>query len=423
MAKHRGLLAEINRQMQQDARRREQEQRHAARDQAAAQRRAEQAARQAERARVQAERARAAEQKKAEQEAKCLHIEAMEAAVSARNAALSATCREIDSILADTLEVDDYVDLETLRRVVEHPPFEPGQLAAANPRPDPIKPPLRPDFVAPPGEPKKFSLALGAKKRYTALLAQAQADHHEAIRAWETEVASIPSRQEEQDRSYEAAENLRLQQLESAKAIYEAECRQREAEVAESNRALDELIANLGYGVEDAVQEYVSIVLGNSVYPDSFPVEHEFSFDAAQGELTLKAAVPAPSAMPSIRQYKYIKARDEITETAQSQKEQRERYADAVAQVAVRTLHEVFEADRAGRIQTISLTVATQTIDPGTGHMTDIPFVAVASDRATFEALELSNIVPAATLTHLKAAVSKNPFGLVAIDLSKGVRG
>ena len=359
MARHRGLLAEINRQMQQDARRREQEQRQAARDHAAAQRRAEQAARQAERARVQAERARAADQKKAEQEAKRLHIEAMEAEVSARNAALSATCGEIDSILADTLEVDDHVDLETLRRVVEHPPFEPGHLATATLRPDPIKPPLRPEFVAPPGEPKKFSLALGAKKRYAALLAQAQADHDKALRAWEAEIASIPSRQEEQDRAYEAAENLRLQELEAAKATYDAECQQREAEVAEANRALDELIANLGYGVEDAVQVYVSIVLGNSVYPDSFPVSHEFAFDSAQGELTLNAAVPAPSSMPSIRQYKYVKARDEITETAQSQKEQRERYANAVAQVAVRTLHEIFEADRAGRIETTSLTVAT----------------------------------------------------------------
>ena len=423
MARRGGFLAEVNRQMQQAERRREQAQRQAAREQAAAQRRAEQAARQAERARVQAERARAAEQKKAEQEAKRLHIEAMEAEVLARNAALAATHGEIDSILADTLEVDDYVDLETLRRVVEHPPFEPGELATANPRPEPIEAPLRPEFVAPPGEPKKFSLAPGAKKRYAALLAQAQADHAEATLAWEAEIASIPSRQEEQDRAYEAEESHRLQQLDAAKAAYDAECRQREDEVAESNRALDELIANLGYGVEDAVQEYVAIVLGNSVYPESFPVAHEFSFDAAQGELTLKAGVPAPSSMPGIRQYKYIKARDEITETAQSQKEQRERYASAVAQVAVRTLHEIFEADRAGRIQTISLTVGTEAIDPGTGHMTDIPFVAVASDRATFEAIDLSNAVPAATLAHLKATVSKNPFALTAIDTSKGVRG
>ncbi len=393
------------------------------REEAAAQRKAEQAVRAEQRARAQAERARAAEQRHTDQEAKRLHIESMEAEVSARNAALAATYGEIDSILAHTLEVDDYVDLETLRRVAEHPPFEPGQLATPNSRPDPIKPPLRPKFVAPTGKPKKFSLVPGAKKRYAALLAQAQADHDEAVRAWESEVASVPTRQEEKDRAYEAAENLRVQQLEAAKANHDTECEQREAEVAEANRALDELITNLAYGVEDAVQEYVSIVLGNSVYRDSFPVAHEFAFDSTQGELTLKATVPAPSSMPSIRQYKYIKARDEITETALSQKEQRERYANAVAQVAVRTLHEIFEADRTGRIQTISLTVATQTIDPGTGHMTDIPFVAVASDRATFESLELTNVVPAATLAHLKAAVSKNPFALVAIDLSKGVRG
>lgn len=416
-------MAEINRQIQQDARRRDQAQSQALREHDAAKRRAEQAARKAERARVQAERAHAAEKKKAEQEAKRLHIEAMEAEVSAQNAELAATYGEIDSVLADTLEVDDYVDLETLRRVVDHPPFEPGPLASPPLRPDPIKPPPRPEFVAPDGEPKKLSLAFGAKKMYAAALAQAQADHDRDTRSWEAEVASVPSRQEEQDREYEAAENLRLQQLEAAKAAYGAECRQREAEVAESNRALDQLIANLGYGVEDAVQEYVSIVLGNSVYPDSFPVAHEFGFDSAHGELTLKVAVPGPAAMPSIRQFKYVKARDEIAETPLTQKDQRERYANAVAQVAIRTLHEIFEADRTGRIQTISLTVATQAIDPGTGHMTDIPFIAVASDRATFEHLDLSNVVPSATLAHLNAAVSKNPFGLVAIDLSKGVRG
>ena len=190
----RGLLVEINRQIQQDTRRREQAARQAARAQAGAQRTAEQAARQAEQARVQAQRASAAEQKNAEQETKRLHVEAMEAEVSARNAALAVTYGEIDSILADTLAVDDYVDLETLRRVVEHPPFEPGRVATPNPRPGPIRAPLRPEFVAPHGEPKKFSLTLGAKKRYAALLAYAQAGHAEAIRGGEVGVATIPGR-------------------------------------------------------------------------------------------------------------------------------------------------------------------------------------------------------------------------------------
>ena len=94
-----------------------------------------------------------------------------------------------------------------------------------------------------------------------------------------------------------------------------------------------------------------------------------------------------------------------------------------VHQVALRTLHEVLEADRRGCIDTISLTVATTGIDSATGQVATTPLVAVATDRATFEAIDLANVVPQATLGHLGAVISKNPHGLVAIDTSKGIRG
>ena len=71
----------------------------------------------------------------------------------------------------------------------------------------------------------------------------------------------------------------------------------------------------------------------------------------------------------------------------------------------------------------MSFVVATEDIHLGTGHLTETPLVSVASDRDTFTGLNLANVVPLATLAYLKASVSKNPFGLVPIDLSKGVRG
>ena len=104
-------------------------------------------------------------------------------------------------------------------------------------------------------------------------------------------------------------------------------------------------------------------------------------------------------------------------------KVQKDRYASIVHQVALRTLHEVLEADRRGCIDTISLTVATTGIDSATGQVATTPLVAVAPARATFEAIDLANVVPQATLGHLGAVISKNPHGLVAIDTSKGIRG
>ncbi len=423
MAKKRGFLAEVNRQIQLDAKRRAQAQRQAAKAQVAAQRQAEQAARRAETARAQASRALATELKRAEQDAKRLHEEARQAEVAAMNADLAVVYEEIDGMLAATLHVDDYVDLEQLRRVAEHPPFEPGQLVFAAPAPARLMPPPEPEFAPPPGEPKGLSGVFGGRKKYAEQLAQAQAEHDAARLAWEAEVAALPEKQRQIDAAYEAAEREREVQLAAARAAYDEQCRRREAEVAESNSALDQLIANLGYEVEEAIQEYVGIVLDNSVYPESFPVEHDFDYDSAHRELTLRTSVPEPGAVPNVREYKYVRAKDEITESTVTQKEQKDRYANAVAQVAIRSLHEVFEADRAGRIRTISLTVSTSALDPGTGRVTNIPLVGVASDRETFEHLDLTNVVPSATLAHLKALVSKNPFGLVPIDLSKGVRG
>jgi restriction system protein len=47
--------------------------------------------------------------------------------------------------------------------------------------------------------------------------------------------------------------------------------------------------------------------------------------------------------------------------------------------------------------------------------------VATAAERDAFMALDLSNVVPAATLDHLGASMSKNPFGLLPAKTS-GVR-
>jgi restriction system protein len=132
--------------------------------------------------------------------------------------------------------------------------------------------------------------------------------------------------------------------------------------------------------------------------------------------------VPEPTSLPAIKEHKYVKARDEITPTALPLREQKARYAEAVWQVAVRTLHEVFEADRAGKIHSIALIVGVETVAPATGLPTRLPLVVAAADRETFGKFDLTNVVPRATLEHLGAALSKSPFDLTPADTSPGVR-
>lgn len=418
----RGFFAEMQHQQQLAARQHVQAMKAAQRDQAAAVKRAEQARKQAERAHAQAVRAGAADQKRAEQEAKRLHLEAMAAEVESRNVQLAREYEEIDGLLAATLSVDDFVDLESLRTVAEHSPFSRVDLEMPVPPPPPIQAPPEPQWVEPPA-PKGLGSVLGGKKRHADVRAQAWANYSAEHAAWQAATVQLPAQQLDQMQRHQEAETRRVAELAEARRSYDAECAERQALADESNQRLDELIVGLATGDPAAVEEYIGVVLGNSVYPDSFPVEHDFEFDAELKELALRVTVVGPEQVNSVKAHKYNRSSDEIVSTSLTQKEQKERYASAVEQTAVRSIHEVFEADRRGTIRTISLTVETESTDPATGQVMHTPLIAVAVDRDTFETFDLAHVVPGATLEHLGALVSKNPFGLVAIDTSNGVRG
>lgn len=415
----RGFFAELQYQSRLLAREHERAQREAARNHAAAIRAAERAKSAALRIRAELDRAAEAERKRLEKEARNAHVAAKEAEVLEQNGNLQQIYDDIDSLLAATLAVDDHVDLKSLRIVVKHPPFDRSDLEVPIPPPKLLLDPKEPVLELP--EPPAGILGLFGKKKHTEAVENARQRHESALSEWRSACKEAAARRQATIESHARDEARRLDALRTERERYAKECSAREAEAAEHNRNLVELIRSLGYGTVEAVQEYVSIVLSNSVYPEHFSVSHEFEFDPLTAELRLKALVPGPSAIPVIKAYKYAKSADKIISTSLSQKESRERYAGAIHQVALRSFHEVFESDRRGLIRTISLEVGTNGIDPATGRPTYVPFVVAAAEREPFSELDLSAVVPALTLARLGAAVSKNPYGLIAANGS-GVR-
>ncbi|HCF94556.1 MAG TPA: hypothetical protein DEW46_05805 [Verrucomicrobia bacterium] len=405
--------------MKRSAREAERAQRLREREERAVLRTTEQRRKQEARLLQQAAKSSTAERKRLEKEAAAAHLEARLAEVDDLNAELQEVYAGIDGLLAATLSVDDHVDLETLKQKVKHPPFDRPDLERPIPAPEKPDVPKMPALIEP-----DFPTGLRGlfgKRGHTKRIEEARRRHEADSLEWKVAVKRLEANYEAELEAHARNEERRQEQLKAERARYAKDCEAREAKIAEQNAAVDKLASNLGYGVVEAVEEYVAIVMTNSVYPDHFPVSTEFQFDPAHAELRVRAVVPGPDKVPSVKAYKYTKASDEITGSELSKKACKERYANAVHQIAIRVLHEVFEADRRGIIQSISLEVGTETIHPATGLITYLPFVAVGSARDTFIKFDLSSVVPLATLDHLGAAVSKNPYELVPID-PKGVR-
>lgn len=419
MAK-RGFFAELNYQAQQAEKRRRQQEAAAVRQFNATVRESERAQRAAARAREVAARTDEKWRRDAEKEATRQLVRARTAEVEAMNENLASSYQDIDTLLAWTIGLDDFVDLETLRVVAEHPPFDPGPLGEpAPPVAGPGYPP-QPSYVEPPA-PKGLLATFGGKKRHAEAVERAKGAHEQAQREWQEAADHQRAEHEERLASREKTEAERLAKLAEAEEGYRAECVLRDADAVRRNEELTRFINDLAFDVPYAIEDYVGVVLSNSVYPDAFPVEHEHTFDLSTRELTLQVNIPEPAALPTVKEYRYLKAKDEVVATQLTAKEQKDRYNSAVHQVALRNLHEVFEADRLGKIHSIALTVGVARMSPATGQQEFVPLVVVAADRDTFSSFELASVVPAATLKHLGAAVSKSPFDLTQAETS-GVR-
>jgi len=419
MGRRRGFFADIQHQAKLHERETARQEREADKRYRAAVREAERQRKAEERAIAQASRAVAKERKQLEREAKEAHVAAMESEVQRRNAELQKVEEELSTVLAATLDVDDFVDLETLRADATPPSFSCPEFETPIPEPVAVPTAPRPVLVVP--DPPSGVFAFLATGKHKRALREAERSHERCVARWEAQVAAAETARAEQLATHASAEERRLARLAEAQSAYGKEAEEFVRKAEQQNAQLDQLIANLSYGVPEAVDEYLSIVLANSVYPEWLPVSHDFAYDAQTAELSLAVLIPPPGEMPSIQHHKYSKSADEIVPKDLTKKAQKDRYASVVGQVALRSLHEVFEADRRALIKSISLVVATETVQPATGNDARIPFTAVAAQREPFLKLNLGRVDVDATLRHLGASLSKNPFELRAADTS-GIR-
>ncbi len=345
-----------------------------------------------------------------EKDVKAAHVRSQEAEVALMNAQINEMFDELNELLEATIDVDDYIDLKTLLKSEETTPFDRSELEEAVPPPLPPRLPSEPKYKEPP-QPKGF---FGKKKKLAAAIKSETEAHSAAQKKWEKVVKNLQDGHKAELKKHAEGEALRVETLAAEKMRFRSE-------IESHNSNIESFITNLSYGDAEAIQEYVALIVENSNYPDHCPVRHDFSFDPSTAELNMQVSIPSPNEFPTVKSYKYVKTSDEIRATDLSVAEKKQRYCSAIYQVAIRSLHEVFEADRRDLIQTISLEVGTIDREPATGKTEFLAFVGVSAGKGPFMEFDLSGVVPLATLKHLGAAISKDPLNLVSVDV-KGIR-
>lgn len=346
-----------------------------------------QAQRVAQRRVREAERARAAEEK----ERKRLDLEQRQADAEAMTADLQSRVEELEGLLAATLDVDDHIDFEALKQRPRPPVFDPGSLRT------PAEPPTPVEQRIPPRPSGAKRLVPGAVARWESALQQAEEQFGR------------------EQRAFDERERERLERLEQYRQYHDRRVVEETAAIEAQHAEIDQFRREFESGDPDAIVNYFDLVLQASSYPDGFPQHFRIAYVPESKQLVIEYEPPTIDVVPSVRQYKFVKTRGEIVEAARPQTHIRQLYRLVVAQIPLRTIHEVFEADRIGRVETVVFNGYVDTRDKATGQRVKPTLVTLRTTRDVFGRLALDAIEPQACLQHLSASVSKKPEELAPV--------
>ena len=175
------------------------------------------------------------------------------------------------------------------------------------------------------------------------------------------------------------------------------------AQVDAHNQALEAIEAKLKAGEPETVRWYAGQVLAASPYPHSLHRQIEVTSGPTPRRLTVSLTVPdAKTVTPPFERYRFARAKGEVVPIKRSPEDTAALYARTIAQLALRTLHELFVSDVGHAIDVVDLRIAATAPDPSTGKPTTKPLASVGVSRADFEDIELAHVDPIACLDRLK---------------------
>lgn len=325
-----------------------------------------------------------------EKERKRRYVQSRLAGVDSDNKRLESQVREVEGLLEAALRVDAWVDFESLKKPLGAKPFDAGELGRVEPVPE------RKGFVRPPLTGVK-KLVPGAKVKHAAVIAEGERRYEEAVAA--------------RDRR----EIDRLSRLERARETYAARVAAAMAERRRQNLAIDELRAKFEAGDQGAIVTYFDVVLRASRYPESFTRRFRLAYVAESRQLVVEFELSPVTVIPPVRAYNYVKTKDDVATAARPVAQIKSLYAGVVAQSALRTIYEIFQADRIGHIETVVFNGLLDTVDRSTGKPIRPCLVTVRTTKHAFGLLDLANVEPSACLKHLGASVSRSPTELLPV--------
>lgn len=199
------------------------------------------------------------------------------------------------------------------------------------------------------------------------------------------------------------------------KEVYEKEKQKFIKQQEEHNSKIEKLKEEYESGGKSGVVSYINLVLERSTYPDSLNIFSEALFDKNSKTMVVNLDLPTMELVPSVIEYKYVASKNEVTEKKMSKMEFESFYNNTLYQIALRTIHEIFESDYCSQIDLVVLNGWVDGVDLKTGKDFRNCIISIQTNKEDFVDINLSRIEPKECFKHLKGVSAGNLINLYPV--------
>jgi restriction system protein len=296
----------------------------------------------------------------------------------------------LQKILIEGLSTDSYIDLDTLKEPLELPKLNTQK------------------FVSNFAEPKFSSFAPKPLNWLTSKLPNANTKYQQKLlkakQLFEEEFVKYKSA--EKSHKIELEKNLEERKIEIIKI--------RKANL-EQHQLIDEFKNKLSIFEQEAVANYFGLVLDRCEYPLEIEYITKTAFVVESKQLVVEVDLPSIEIIPDMSRFRWIKTKDEIESSPRSAKECKSLYVSVISQIILRTLRDLFVADRLGAISTTVINGYVDSLDVATGKSVRPCIISLRTTRERYEDLDLKLVDPVSCLQKLNASISRAPDELIPI--------
>jgi len=293
----------------------------------------------------------------------------------------------LEHLLSDSLENDHTIDFQSL---IDDPEFTATRLKEPEVEPIPQEP-LKTD--------REFREEMGFFVRIIPPLRR-------------KEVHRIADEFDRAHKVWESQMSERWKRTESARNRFEQKLAEWTKKANERRASIETWRESYLARRTEAIVDYCRFVLAKSTYPDSFPSDASIDYVPESRTIVVDYSLPDVSAIPGLKEVKYVAARDSIQEVRVSEAWLNRTYDLVLYQIALRSIYELLQADAAGAIDSIVFNGWVNSVDKASGKEVNGCILSVHTNKLEFMENNLAKVDPKACFKKLKGVAAAKLIAL-----------